>query len=59
MPTLDVSELNIVLGVLGKIQQSSAMTRSFLFLTSNRPLHPGLWHHLGQDQEQMVSRRGL
>lgn len=53
MPTLDVSELNIVLAALGKFSfgnDHDVETQCLL-----RRLCHSLWYHIGQDQAVMVS----
>lgn len=60
MPKLDVSELNIVLGVLGthtrpfyvKMLEGPANAR-----IHTRDLHLAVRHHLRQDQERLVLGR--
>lgn len=53
MPSLDVSELNIVLGILGKSFVGKGVGVNNL-LTDIRDLYCAVWPHFSQDQGQVV-----
>jgi hypothetical protein len=62
MPILDVSELNIIIAVLGMhflryLHSNLVLRETYTHNFDSRWVRNTLWHHLRQDQASMVLRR--